>query len=827
MRKIWLFLLIPLIITLDETERAIVRGVVDGGLAAIKEFVPGGSVITAILNPIVNLFFKTEEPDPTEKVIEHINSMKKEITSRLDQLEKDLLYQGKSILDSITGTIYINSFGSELNNLRNQIEGLVSTMTITDSSKTLSNNEKIVENAYTIGSNKNWMEKGNIILNLKNLADTLAGKTFSETEPRDLYQIIYDSIIQKQKYMFSGEVYDDADLYIEKVMDIYIYGCSVIIESLRNTQLMSNFTDEDIESLSPLVKSHYYSSAVGDPDYVFAQIKFIADKVFDVNSTDSVISHYLIFKYKKKNWRNMFIYLGKTNPVPINQIRQKDYYYRSYDKSSSNLYDIKYTIGLINNEIKKILQDTFANEGAITPQQMSEIYDYYLNTYKNNTRFGFLSFLSDKGIDVSKLFDEGNEINFFVGNCYVESGEKASVNCKCPFLHSDKVGTNSKSALMTKGSYLVYSFETGHSGFTPYVRGVGQRSKKITVLPPGGLAVVPSTAEEVINSINKTITYINYDDEIYRDSYVELEDPQIIILGFSNYTNNNDNYTYNNESENIFDYDIHFISLNQNINSITIFHSIIIKYKNKLRNLDDEEIFSLCIMNEIKNKKYKASCIIPKNDSEIDNIEVIPDFNFSSDDNITIKMSSLANKQKNNIYNLKNVDYSSYNIYILENSSIIKNENLLFSINGIINENITDINNTDLILSLNSNTNETSEVKCQIININDTNYTLNCESNEIIKANLDSSISIINNNSILLITFPDSEGNLELKRNPSPKYYYKKSNKKIGAGAIALIVIIPILVIISLIAFICFMKKDNKNISNETGTILSVNSLNK
>ena len=825
MRKIWLFLLIPLIITLDEFERFIVKGAISAGMAAIGKFVPGGGIITGILNPIINSFFKTEEPDPNEKVIEHINSMKKEITSRLDQLEKDLLYQGKSILDSITGTIYINSFGSELNNLRNQIEGLVSTMTITDSSKTLSNNEKIVENAYTIGSNKNWMEKGNIILNLKNLADTLAGKTFSETEPRDLYQIIYDSFIYNR--MFSGEAYDDADLYIEKVMDIYIYGCSVIIESLRNTQLMSNFTDEDIESLSPLVKSHYYSSAVGDPDYVFAQIKFIADKVFDVNSTDSVISHYLIFKYKKKNWRNMFIYLGKTNPVPINQIRQKDYYYRSYDKSSSNLYDIKYTIGLINNEIKKILQDTFANEGAITPQQMSEIYDYYLNTYKNNTRFGFLSFLSDKGIDVSKLFDEGNEINFFVGNCYVESGEKASVNCKCPFLHSDKVGTNSKSALMTKGSYLVYSFETGHSGFTPYVRGVSQGSKKITVLPPGGLAVVPSTAEEVINSINKTITYINYDDEIYRDSYVELEDPQIIILGFSNYTNNNDNYTYNNESENIFDYDIHFISLNQNINSITIFHSIIIKYKNKLRNLDDEEIFSLCIMNEIKNKKYKASCIIPKNDSEIDNIEVIPDFNFSSDDNITIKMSSLANKQKNNIYNLKNVDYSSYNIYILENSSIIKNENLLFSINGIINENITDINNTDLILSLNSNTNETSEVKCQIININDTNYTLNCESNEIIKANLDSSISIINNNSILLITFPDSEGNLELKRNPSPKYYYKKSNKKIGAGAIALIVIIPILVIISLIAFICFMKKDNKNISNETGTILSVNSLNK
>ena len=145
MRKIWLFLLIPLIITLDEFERFIVKGAISAGMAAIGKFVPGGGIITGILNPIINSFFKTEEPDPNEKVIEHINSMKKEITSRLDQLEKDLSYQGKSILDSITGTIYINSFGSELNNLRNQIEGLVSTMTITDSSKTLSNNEKIVD----------------------------------------------------------------------------------------------------------------------------------------------------------------------------------------------------------------------------------------------------------------------------------------------------------------------------------------------------------------------------------------------------------------------------------------------------------------------------------------------------------------------------------------------------------------------------------------------------------------------------------------------------------------------------------------------------------
>ena len=39
------------------------------------------------------------------------------------------------------------------------------------------------------------------------------------------------------------------------------------------------------------------------------------------------------------------------------------------------------------------------NITAILPRQMYELYDYFLNTYKNNTRFEFLRFLLDKGIE--------------------------------------------------------------------------------------------------------------------------------------------------------------------------------------------------------------------------------------------------------------------------------------------------------------------------------------------------------------------------------------------------------------------------------------------
>ena len=111
-------------------------------------------------------------------------------------------------------------------------------------------------------------------------------------EQRDLYQIVYDSFITKR--MFSGEAYDDSDNYIEKV-NIYFYGCSVIFHYLRNLQLMSNFTEKEVESLSPLQNQHYLNTYTSQ-DIILAQIKSIADKVFDIKNKDSAFSHYLAFK---------------------------------------------------------------------------------------------------------------------------------------------------------------------------------------------------------------------------------------------------------------------------------------------------------------------------------------------------------------------------------------------------------------------------------------------------------------------------------------------------------------------------------------------------
>ena len=425
MRKILLFLLIPLIIT-DDAEMLIVKSTINSGIAAIRQFVPENQTIAGFLPPFFDAIFDMGQPDPNAVILERLNVLRDEIMRRLDRIENELKILNNDILNEIRGTIYISGLGYELNQLKARIEALVSTLNMIIDSKRYSNNEKIVEIVYLIGKHQEWMGEGNIVFNLKQLADILAGNFFSSTEQRDLYQFVYDSCIFNR--MFSGEAYDDSDIYIEKVINIYFYGCSAIFQSLRNAQLMCNFKEKDVESFSPRVKNHFYSAVV-DPNIFTTQMKSIADQVFDIKNKDSVVSHYLAFKYKKKFCRNIFINLGKTTPVTIaNQIDTKEFSYTFYEAyreddpygscdDCEGYYD---NLVKIEREMLKLEKDVFdfnnPNITAILPLQMNEFYDYFLNTYKNNTRFEFLRFLLDKGIDVNELFDERYEMNFFVHN---------------------------------------------------------------------------------------------------------------------------------------------------------------------------------------------------------------------------------------------------------------------------------------------------------------------------------------------------------------------------------------------------------------------------
>ena len=121
------------------------------------------------------------KPDPNAVILEKLDSIRDEIMGRLDRIEEEPKILKNDILNQITLTIYIISFGGKLK-LKNQIEGLVSNLNTTINSKSYSNKEKIVESTFLIGNNVKWIDKGNIIFKLNNIAFILSGNTYALTD---------------------------------------------------------------------------------------------------------------------------------------------------------------------------------------------------------------------------------------------------------------------------------------------------------------------------------------------------------------------------------------------------------------------------------------------------------------------------------------------------------------------------------------------------------------------------------------------------------------------------------------------------------------------
>ena len=197
MRKIFLFLLIPLIIA-DDAEMLIIKSTIDAGIDAIRQYVQENQVIAAFLTSFFDAIFDMDHPDPNAEILEKLNTLRDLIMNRLDQIENELEIRNKDILKGIDGTIYENSLGKELFKLKAQVEHLVSALNIIIKSKSYSNNEKIVENAYIIGSHQKWAEEGNIVFNFKKLSDILNGNYFSSTDQKiyfKLYMILLYQIV--------------------------------------------------------------------------------------------------------------------------------------------------------------------------------------------------------------------------------------------------------------------------------------------------------------------------------------------------------------------------------------------------------------------------------------------------------------------------------------------------------------------------------------------------------------------------------------------------------------------------------------------------------
>ncbi len=219
----------------------------------------------------------------------------------------------------------------------------------------------------------------------------------------------------------------------------------------------------------------------------------------------------------------------------------------------------------------------------------------------------------------------------------------------------------------------------------------------------------------------------------------------LVLLGFSHLNTSNLELSFY----------IHFALLTGYLASNNLKFPVQITYNNFLRLLENLE--ANCDLFKELNQNIIYFCKIKTEYSKINNIKIIPEFNFILDRPSSIYLSSIANYYIDNIQQISNKfdNLVDSNIYILTNSKINKKENKTFTINGEIKTQKPKFQKINMTLYSNFET-ETKineeQLTCSVIDIKENNYILQCRVNTYYNYIMQNSMSF-HKDEILLINF--------------------------------------------------------------------------
>ena len=319
---------------------------------------------------------------------------------------------------------------------------------------------------------------------------------------------------------------------------------------------------------------------------------------------------------------------------------------------------------------------------------------------------------------------------------------------------------------------------------------------------PTTIPVLKTTTPTLINEINDTSSTTN---QIVDDIYVTL-----ILIGFSGFRN-----LYTSVNFYIYFYNSNPLFYSKNLN-----FPVIIESNRVLRHLETYE--ANCEITGEKNKDIHVYyCNINAQIQNIKSVKIIDinQFQFSSFNSISfisldVIVSPLAEIFMDNIQNCpdKLEALKNSTSYILEHSKIHEDKDLYFNISGIINQKPKFGKNKIKLMTYTKYENQTlqADIDCDIIDIINYTYILNCKGNNGDYYNFQYSLSFIIDE-ILIIIF-DNDDNSTISFEATEKIYnkfdYSKKKGNLSAGAIAAIVLALVFAIVSVIvAYIC-LKKD-------------------
>ena len=361
---------------------------IKAGITLFGKFVPYGSSIAPALEGMLISFglYSDRLADSTKQLNENINRLREELVGMINNLDKKLDKKTSDVLNKIVDQSYIGGLGEELDSLHTSVTGIASQINTLNNDTSLTDEERNVEIAALIGNNTSWNYSNSFVHRIRNIGNILSGKVFKDMQSRDMYQVLYDDA--KRNVMFSGEAYDSIEPYIERVMYEYFYAYSVIHQCFESARKVSELKPEQVALFSETTKEKYIQN-YSLKSLVIGEIASIADDIYNVDRTDSVVTHYALFKYKKEQERNIFLGKGGNGiPFTIEDNKMCGFWAGSGNDKSG-----------IAKAVQNIESFTKKN-GQLSVDETRSLYEYVCKTYPE---LSFTEFLSKMNLNIPSV----------------------------------------------------------------------------------------------------------------------------------------------------------------------------------------------------------------------------------------------------------------------------------------------------------------------------------------------------------------------------------------------------------------------------------------
>ena len=182
--------------------------------ATLDEFFlsfPGGRIIAAPLKLLIGKAYGAEA-----------DISNRELKAQLDNIETQMAELRRYTNDNIRNSVVLGGYGGALDDLDSFAETLKTDIGDILDNDDLSDEKKLEKIALLYDG----VKASNLTKGLQDASKILTGKTLLETEPRTLFEVVYDSM--KNDKMFKGEVLDETAPYMEAVLNCYTNAYSVL-----------------------------------------------------------------------------------------------------------------------------------------------------------------------------------------------------------------------------------------------------------------------------------------------------------------------------------------------------------------------------------------------------------------------------------------------------------------------------------------------------------------------------------------------------------------------------------------------------------------------